>query len=152
MVIGNLVICNMLMRNHLLCHGPVTRYVELRIVYAAGMPEPFFFNHPLQRKSLVSNPSIHGARAVKYVGITNPRWRGKRSRCMSNPRFYLSGKRPMLSIFQMTGGTTYAYFSHSQKHDCSIDRKRDLTLTNWGSYRTNYAEYTSALSEKPITW
>ena len=33
-----------------------------------------------------------------HVGITDPRWRGKRSRhsrCMGNPRFYVSGKRPM---------------------------------------------------------
>ena len=33
-----------------------------------------------------------------HVGITNPRWRGKRyrhSRRMRNPQFYVSGKRPM---------------------------------------------------------
>ena len=30
-----------------------------------------------------------------HVGIANPRWRGKRSRRMLNPQFYVSGKRPM---------------------------------------------------------
>ena len=33
-----------------------------------------------------------------HAGIANPRWRGKRSRhsrCMRNPQFYLSGKRPI---------------------------------------------------------
>ena len=35
-------------------------------------------------------------RAVMHAGITNPRWRGKRSRHsrrMRNPQFYISGKR-----------------------------------------------------------
>ena len=38
------------------------------------------------------------ARAVMHVGIAILHWRGKRSRhsrCMRNPHFYVSGKRPM---------------------------------------------------------
>ena len=38
------------------------------------------------------------AGAVMHVEITNPRWRGKRSRHsrrMRNPQFYVSGKRPI---------------------------------------------------------
>ena len=41
---------------------------------------------------------LHFPRTVIHVGIANPRWRGKRSRhfrCMPNPQFYVSGKRPM---------------------------------------------------------
>ena len=37
-------------------------------------------------------------RSSGYIGIANPRWRGKRSRYsrrMRNPQFYVSGKRPM---------------------------------------------------------
>ena len=57
-----------------------------------------FPRHPLQRKPLVSDPGMHHARAVMHVGITNPRWRGKRSRHfrrMHNPQFIVSGKRPI---------------------------------------------------------
>ena len=41
------------------------------------------------------------ARAERHVGITNLRWRGKRSRHfrrMRNPQFYVSGKRPIDDI------------------------------------------------------
>ena len=63
-----------------------------------------FRRYRLQRKLLVSDPDMHHgtcvrhARAVMHVGITNPRWLGKRSRHsrrMRNPQFYASGKRPM---------------------------------------------------------
>ena len=67
----------------------------------AGNAGERFPRHRLQRKPLVSDPDMHHgtcARAVMHVGIANPRWRGKRSRhswCMRNPKFYVSGKRPM---------------------------------------------------------
>ena len=35
-----------------------------------------------------------------YVGIANPRWRGKHSRHMRNPQFYVSGKRP-ISVWEI---------------------------------------------------
>ena len=58
-----------------------------------------FLRHRPQRKPLVSNPGMHEARAVMHAEIANPWWWGKRSphsRCMRNPQFYVSGKRPML--------------------------------------------------------
>ena len=54
--------------------------------------------HRLKRKPLVSDFSMRHARAVMHVGIANPRWRWKRSRpsrCMRNPQFYVSDKRPI---------------------------------------------------------
>ena len=54
-----------------------------------------FPHHPLQRKPLVSYPSMHHG----HVGIANPRWWGKRSRysrCMRNPQ--ICGKRPIAQI------------------------------------------------------
>ena len=84
------------------CHGPLTRYVKLRIAHAPGMPATF--SPPSTSKENDSKRSRHAfrhmrhARAVMHVGITNPRWRGKRSRHsrrMRNPQFYVSDKRPM---------------------------------------------------------
>ena len=56
----------------------------------------------------VSDPDMHHGTCVTYVPCCMPgsltscflwiRWRGKRSRhsrCMHNPQFYVSGKRPM---------------------------------------------------------
>ena len=65
-----------------------------------------FPRNQLQRTPLVSDPDKHHgtvrhACAVMYIGITNPRWRGKRSRHsprMRNPQFYVSGKRPLVYI------------------------------------------------------
>ena len=42
------------------------------------------------------------SRIVMHVGIANPRWWGKRSRpsrCIRNPQFCVSGKRPMNRTF-----------------------------------------------------
>ena len=85
-------------------HGPLTRYIKLRVAHAAGMPETF--SPPPTSKETASYRSEHAsrhvrhARAVMHAGIANPRWRGKRSRHsrrMHNPQFYVSGKRPMPS-------------------------------------------------------
>ena len=75
---------------HTYIHGPLTRCVKWRVAHAPGMPGTFL-PHRIQTKPLVSDHSMH-------FGIVNPRWRGKRSRHsrrMRNPRFYVSGKRPM---------------------------------------------------------
>ena len=83
-------------------HGPLTRYVKLRVAYAPGMPGTF--SPPPTSKETTCELSRHAsrhvrhARAVMHIGIANPRWRGKRSRhcrCMRNTQFYGSGKRPM---------------------------------------------------------
>ena len=74
----------------------------MRVAHAPGMPGTF--SPPPTSKELASYRSRHasrhvrGARAVMHVGIDNPRWRGKRSRHsrrMRNPKFCVSGKRPM---------------------------------------------------------
>ena len=52
-------------------------------------------------------------RVVMHVGITNPRWRGKRSRHsrrMRNPQFCGSGKRPMIKSFLSLTFTYHAGF------------------------------------------
>ena len=83
-------------------HGPLTRYVKLLVAHAPGMPGTF--SPPPTSKETASQRSRHAsrhvrhARAVMHVGITNPRWRRKRSRHsrrMRNPQFYVSGKRPI---------------------------------------------------------
>ena len=56
-----------------------------------------FPRHQLPKKPLVSDPGI-APRHVPWCmsgSLTNPRWRGKRSRCKCNPSFYVSGKRPI---------------------------------------------------------
>ena len=77
-------------------HGPLTRYVTLRVAHAPGMPGSF------SRHRLVSSPGMHHGtcvtHAVMHVRIANPRWQGKRlrhSRRMRNPQYYVYGKRSM---------------------------------------------------------
>ena len=54
-------------------HGPLTRYLKLRVAHAPGMPERFP-RHRLQRKPLVSDHSMHHGTCVTHV-----QW------CMSGP-------------------------------------------------------------------
>ena len=83
-------------------HGPLSRYVKLRVAHAPGMPGTFY---PPPR---VSDPDMHHGTCVTHVpwcmpgsltrGFLWSRWRGKRSRHsrrMRNPQFCASGKRPM---------------------------------------------------------
>ena len=85
-----------------LIHGPLTRYVKLRIAHAPGMPGTF------SSPPRVSDPDMHHGTCVTHVPWCLPgsltssllwiRWRGKRSRHsrrMRNTQFYVSGKRPM---------------------------------------------------------
>ena len=82
-------------------NGPLTRYVKLRAAHAPGMPGIF---SPLMR---VSDPDMHHGTCVTHVpwcmpglltsGFLRNRWREKHSRRMRNPRFCVSGKRPMPS-------------------------------------------------------
>ena len=81
-------------------HGPLARYVKLRIVHALGMPGTVF---PLPR---VSDHDMHPGTCVTHVpgcmsgSLTSDflwnLWRGKRSwhsRLMRNQQFYVFGKR-----------------------------------------------------------
>ena len=63
-------------------HGPLARYIKLRVALAPGMPGTF---SPPRR---VSDPDIHAS-----IGFPWSRWRAKRSRRMRNLKFYVSGKR-----------------------------------------------------------
>ena len=66
-----------------LCHGPLARYVKLRVAHAPGMPGTF--SPPAQ----VSDPDMHQGTCVRHVVWCMPgsltsgfhwnRWRGKRS-------------------------------------------------------------------------
>ena len=59
-------------------HGPLTRYVKLRVAHAPGMPGTF--SPPPTSKETASLRSRHAsrhvrdARAMMHVGIANPRW------------------------------------------------------------------------------
>ena len=83
-------------------HGPLARYVKLRVVHAPGMPGTF------SPPPWISDPGMHHGTCVTHVPWCTPaslingflwsRWLGKRSRhsrCMRNPQFYVSGNRPM---------------------------------------------------------
>ena len=83
-------------------HGPLARYVKLRVARAPGMPGTF---SPSPR---VSDPDMLHGTCVAHVpwcmsgsltsGFLWNRWRGKRSRHfrrMRNPQLCVSGKRPI---------------------------------------------------------
>ena len=85
-----------------LFHGPLTRYVKVRVAHAQGMPGTF---SPSPR---VSYPDMRHGTYVTHVpwcvpgslssGFFWSRWLGKRSRHswrMRNPQLYISGKRPV---------------------------------------------------------
>ena len=83
-------------------HGPLARYVKLRVAHVPGMtgtfsPPPTSKEIAIYRSRRASRQACD-ARAIMHVGIDNPRCRGKRprhSRCMRNQQFCVSGKRPM---------------------------------------------------------
>ena len=85
-----------------LLNGPLASYTKLRVAHARGMPGTF------SRPPLNSDPNMHHATCVTHVpwctsgsltsGFLWSQWRGKRSRhsrSMRNPKFNLSGKRPI---------------------------------------------------------
>ena len=82
-------------------HGPLARYVKLRVAHAPGMVGTF------SPPPMVSNTDKHHGTCVTHVpwcmlgslisGLLWSRWRRKRSRHsrrMRNPQFYVAGKRP----------------------------------------------------------
>ena len=85
-------------------HGPLARYVKLRVAHAPGMPGTF---SPPPR---VSDTDMHHGTSVTHMPWCMPgsitsdflwsRWLGKRSRHsrrMRIPQFYQSGKRSIHS-------------------------------------------------------
>ena len=92
--------CSMLLGQCL--HGPLARYEKLQVAHAPGMPGTFSL------PPRVSDSDMHHGTCVTHVpwcipgslisGFRWSRWRGncsRHSRRMRNPRFYVSGKRPM---------------------------------------------------------
>ena len=88
-------------------HGPLIRYVKLRVAHAPGMFSP---------SPRVSDPDTHHGTRVTYVswcmpgsltsGFLSSRWWGKRflhSRRMRNPQFYVSGKMSIPNIYHVNG-------------------------------------------------
>ena len=92
-------------------HGPLAKYVKLWVAHALGMPGNVFPATSFKGKTLfspppwVSDPGMHHGTcvsAVTRVGIANPRWWGKRSRHsrrMCKAQFYVSGKKPVYTLF-----------------------------------------------------
>ena len=67
-------------------HGPLTRYVKLRVAHAPGMLGTFS-GHRLRRKPLVSDPGMHHGTCVTYVPwcLSGSLTRGGRENVSSNP-------------------------------------------------------------------
>ena len=66
-----------------------------------------FSRHRLQRKPLVSDPDMYHGTCVTHVpwymsGSLSRGGGGKRSRCVRNPQFYASGKRPIPPNYNWT--------------------------------------------------
>ena len=82
-------------QNSVNIHGPLTRYVKNPGCACAG-------NAPTRQ---IRYPDMHHGTFATHVLLFMPGslsrvflwswWRGKRSRCMRNPQFYVSGKKPM---------------------------------------------------------
>ena len=89
---------------------------KMRVAHAPGMPGTF---SPPPR---FSDSDMHHGTCVTYVsrcmllsltsGFLWSRWRGNRSRqsrCMHNPQFYVSGKRPMVTKISNQRVTSLLY-------------------------------------------
>ena len=65
-------------------HGPLTRYGKSQVAHAPGMPGTFpprpTSKETASKRSRLASRHVRRACAVMHVGITYPRWRGKRSR------------------------------------------------------------------------
>ena len=93
-----------------------------------------FLHQRLQGKPPVNDTGMH-------IGITNTRWRGKRSRYswhMRNPQFYASDKRPIVDqrpwwdIWHLLSLVLW-YLSFSLTHYGPLTLYGDIDLVNTGS-------------------
>ena len=93
-------------------YGPLARYVTFRVAHAPGMPGTF------PPPPLVSDPDIHHGTCVTHVpwcmpgsltsGFLWSRWRGKTFPTFpahAQPRFCVSGKRPIVQYFWVNSGS-----------------------------------------------
>ena len=126
----------------ILGHGPLTRYVKLRVAHAPGMPGTF---SPPPR---VSYPDTRHGTCVTHVpwmprsltsGFLCSQWRGKRSRQsrrMRNPQFYVSGTRPVtmcivhaiIVALYLVEGRNYWVYVHDQFQNQTRLFKNGITL------------------------
>ena len=103
-------------------HGPLARYVKLRVAHVPGMPGTF---SSLPR---VSDHDKHHSTCVTHVpwcmpgslisGFLWSRCWGNLSRRMHNPQFYVSGKRPITphdGWAPCAGGDVSIIFTHASK-------------------------------------
>ena len=84
-------------------HGPLARYVKLRVAHATGIRRTF---SPPPR---VSDSDIPGSQTSCFLWN---RWRGKRSRHsrrMRNPQIYVSDKGPMAIVIGVPSTCTYNF-------------------------------------------
>ena len=125
-------------------HGPLARYVKLRIAHAPGMPGTFSPATAGQRSRYASRHVRH-ARAVMHVGIASQQFplkseaekRSRHSRRMRNPQFCVSGKRSMIVCLDVTIVVTVTIsLGKSYRVQFQPDYNNNATLTTmlrrWG--------------------
>ena len=118
--------------------------IKLQVVHAPGMPGTFSL--PLR----VSNPKMHHDTCMHVPCCTKgsltscflwSRWRGKgfleflHSRCMHNPQFYVTGKRPM-DVTWYSSICMSTRHSRSGSAEWTTISKMDL-FTRWNTKTQN---------------
>ena len=106
-------------------HGPLARYVKLRVVHAPGMPVTF------SPPPWVSDPDMHHGTCVPHEpryrsgsltsGFLWSRWResvSRHSRRMRNPQFYVSGKRSIGWTLTGVTGAVETCSVHTLPYPC----------------------------------
>ena len=114
-------------------HGPLARYVKLRVAHAPGLPGT------VSPVSQVSDPEMHHGTCMTQVpwcmpgsltsGFFGSRWRGKHSRHsqgMRIPQFCISGKGPMNIIHEVA-------VHHISNENQTYFRKK-VTEAEWRLY------------------
>ena len=113
-------------------HRPLARCVKLRIAHAPGCRERF------PRPPRVSDPDMHHVACVTHVPWCMPwsltigfhwnRWRGKRSGHswrIRNQQFYVSGKRPMLTLVWWCDQYHFPMQEHHGEHFSPLRVRED---------------------------
>ena len=96
--------------DYTLLHGPLARYVKLRVAHAPGFPRHRRLAIQTCITARVSRTCRDTCRDRLTSGFLWSRWRGKRSRHsrrMCNPQFYVSGKRPIARTKHFTPSPTF---------------------------------------------
>ena len=104
-------------------HGPLTRYVKLRVAHAPGMPGTF---------SCITD--VRDARAVMHVGIANTRCAGKMF-----PAFPADAQPAMLRIWQ--DAHDLPYINNTQCTHGTAKAKPNKFGINFFNYLTHHIEY-----------